>query len=101
MNLIPTQPNRSLTIDQLRRHFGMIPAERILLEPPPGTAREEDAYRLNEWEGRRCELVDGVLVEKAVGDEEFSLAIWFGAHVFQLPGKYNLGKLLGADGFCN
>ncbi len=27
MNLILTQPNPSWTIDQLRRHFGMIPAE--------------------------------------------------------------------------
>lgn len=99
MNLILTQPNPSWTIDQLRRHFGMIPAERILLDPPPGTATEEDAYRLNEFEGHHCELVEGVLVEKTMGEEESELAIWLAHFMFSFLEKHNLGKLLGPDAF--
>lgn len=99
MNLIPSQPNPSWTIGQLRRHFGMIPAERILLDPPPGTATEADAIRMIEIEGHHCELVDGVLVEKAMGEEESGLALWLGHLFFNYLVKRNLGKLLGADGF--
>jgi Uma2 family endonuclease len=99
MNLIPSQPNPSWTIGQLRRHFGMIPAERILLDPPPGTATEADAIRLIERADHHCELVDGVLVEKAVGEEESGLALWLGRWLYAYLEKHNLGKLLGADGF--
>lgn len=99
MNLIPTQPNSTWSIDQLRKHFGMIPAERILLEPAPGTATVADAYRLNEQGPHRCELVDGVLVEKAMGDEESELALWIGHMIYNYLEEHNLGKLLGEAGF--
>jgi Uma2 family endonuclease len=62
---------------QLRRHFGMIPPERILLNPPPGTAREKDLMRINGSKERLCELVDGVLVEKAMATKEGLLAGWW------------------------
>lgn len=99
MNLMPTQPNPSWSIDRLRRHFGMIPAERIVLDPPPGTATEEDAYRMNEYEGHRCELVDGVLVEKAMGAEESQHGMWLGYWLFGYLIKHNIGKLLGEAAF--
>jgi Uma2 family endonuclease len=51
-----------------------VPAERILLRPAPGTATIEDAIRIDDREGRICELVDGVLVEKAMATTESLLA---------------------------
>jgi Uma2 family endonuclease len=99
MSLMPALPTPTWTIQRLRRHFGMIPAERILLDPPPGTATEKDAYRANEIEGRLCELVDGVLVEKTMGEEESGLEMWLGYILFKYLVKHNLGKLLGPDGF--
>ncbi len=83
----------------MRRHFGMIPAERIVLDPPPGTATEEDAYRLNEREGHRCELVEGVLLEKAMGAEESELGVWLAYWLRDFLLKHNLGKLLGEAAF--
>ena len=51
-----------------------IPAARILLYPTPGTATEADVEAIYAREKRLCELVDGVLVEKAMGWYESCLA---------------------------
>ncbi|MBY0524124.1 MAG: Uma2 family endonuclease [Gemmataceae bacterium] len=95
MNLNPIQPSPTWSMDQLRRHFGMIPAERIILEPPPGTATEADAIHATEHGHRLCELVDGVLVEKAMGAEESDLALWLSYWLRDYLLKHNLGRLLG------
>jgi hypothetical protein len=47
---------------------------RVLCDPPPSQATMADLIRVNEAEGRLCELVDGTLVEKAKGWEESWLA---------------------------
>jgi Uma2 family endonuclease len=77
----------------------MIPAERILRLPLPGTATEKDALIANERDGHFCELVDGTLVEKAVGANESRIA----AVLLQLLGNYldehPLGDVLGESGF--
>jgi len=82
----------------LQQHLGGIPLERILLYRSPGTATEEDALWLDEHEDRLCELVDGVLVEKAMSSFESLIA----AILLRLIGNFldtnNLGILLGADG---
>ena len=50
---------------------GDIPPHRVLLHPPPGTATEADVLRLANGEPKRLvELLDGVLVEKAMGHRE-------------------------------
>jgi Uma2 family endonuclease len=54
------------TLAELLHELGDIPAERVRLYPYPGTATEADAYRINQSE-RRCELVNGTIVEKALG----------------------------------
>ena len=46
--------------------LGGIPLDRILFHPPPGTATEQDVID-QEARSRLCELVEGVLVEKAMG----------------------------------
>ena len=48
------------TMADLQRHLGGIPAERILVVPPPGYATEEDVIRLDAHEDRWCELQDGI-----------------------------------------
>lgn len=53
------------TLVQLAERFGEIPAARIGMYPPPGQATEEDLVYLDEHEDRQCELVDGILIDKA------------------------------------
>ena len=60
----------SVTLADLQERFGPIPAARIRYDPPPGTATGEDVIALEARENRLFELVDGVLVEKAMGFAE-------------------------------
>jgi Uma2 family endonuclease len=99
MNLIPKHPNPSWSIEQLRRHFGMIPAERIRFDPPPGTATEKDVTYMDEHCNRLCELVDGVLVEKAMGALESILAAELIFAIKLYLREHNLGEVLAPDGF--
>src|SRR5689334_10015117 len=72
----PAQSRRKTwTVADLHRRFGPIAFERIRQEPAPGTATVADAVRIHDHEARLYELVDGILVEKAVGFWESSLAI--------------------------
>ena len=58
--------------------LGNIPAYRIRLQPSPGMAIEDDVIAALEAPRKRiCELVDGVLVEKAVGWAESALTAYF------------------------
>ena len=58
------------TVADLVESLGGIPLHRIRLVPPPGTATEEDV--LNQ---KACELVSGVIVERAMGYFESRLAV--------------------------
>ncbi|MCA9162391.1 MAG: Uma2 family endonuclease [Planctomycetales bacterium] len=62
------------TLADLQRHLGDIPPERIRLFPSPGLATEQDALDWNESKRGLCELVDRVLVDKAMGLYESVLA---------------------------
>jgi Uma2 family endonuclease len=59
-----------VNVRDLIAHLGDIPPERIRMHPLPGTATEKDLLRLLERDKILCELIDGVLVEKAVGARE-------------------------------
>jgi len=83
----------------LLQQLGGVPLERIRLEAPPGTATEKDVLALRAGPERRlCELVDGVLVEKAMSVHGSLLA----TEIIQLLGPFvranTLGIVLGADG---
>ena len=56
----------SWTAVDLVERFGAIPLSRIVQNPAPGTATEQDVIDLDEHEDRLCELIDGTLVEKTV-----------------------------------
>src|SRR5579859_3572765 len=63
-------PPLPANLAQLVERLGGIPLARIRLIPPPGTATEQDVEGAD-----GCELVDGVLVEKAMGYYESRLAV--------------------------
>ena len=81
------------TLQDLVDRLGGIPLSRILARPAPGTATLQDLIAT-----KNCELVDGVLVEKAMGYRESLLA---GALIsllraFVMP--RNLGLVTGEGG---
>jgi Uma2 family endonuclease len=98
IELADLRPSPTWDIVRLRRYFGMIPAERILLDPAPGTATEDDVLRINERKERLCELVDGVLVEKAMGTKEGLIGGWLLYLLWGYVVRRNLGIVLGGDG---
>ncbi len=65
------------TLVDLVDALGGIPLERILIDPPPGTATEADLLVAEQRYDRLYELVDGVLVEKGMGFSESLIAIVF------------------------
>lgn len=86
------------TLADVRRHLGGIPLQRIRLYPPPGMATEDDALRLHGRESVLCEVVDGILVEKAVGTFESLLAVFLISELQNFLNRHPLGLILGADG---
>jgi Uma2 family endonuclease len=87
------------TLADLVDRLGDVPLERIRAKPAPGTATEQDVIAA--WTGaerRLCELVDGVLVEKAMGTKEALLAIVIAQLLANFVEKEDLGIVLGADG---
>jgi Uma2 family endonuclease len=64
-----------VTIADLLRRLGNVPASRVRLYPTPGTATEKDVIRVLDRENRPCELVEGTLVEKPMGYEESQIAV--------------------------
>src|SRR5262245_25274812 len=78
--------------------LGDVPLERILLYPLPGTATEKDVLHANDHLDRLCELVDGVLVEKAMGFRESVLASELIRLLANFVKPRHLGLLAAADG---
>jgi Uma2 family endonuclease len=66
--------DRKMTLADLLAKFGAMPVERIRLDPPPGSATAKDVLAAYACDKSLCELIDGVLVEKAMGYEESMLA---------------------------
>jgi Uma2 family endonuclease len=86
------------TVGDLIERLGGIPANRILLKPAPGAATESDLVALLDGPNKRiCELIDGVLVEKAMGFRESLLASWLSRMLWNYADDNDLGIVLGAD----
>jgi Uma2 family endonuclease len=86
------------TLADLLERLGGIAPDRVRFHPPPGTATEQDVIDIERRENRLCELVDGVLVEKAMGYRESLLAGALLAFLRQFVVPRNLGLVTGADG---
>lgn len=87
-----------ITAAEMQEQLGGIPLERIRMMPPPGFATEEDLLRVQDSEGRTCELIDGVLVEKTTGYFESRIAAALIFFLETLLEQHDLGIVLGADG---
>jgi Uma2 family endonuclease len=86
------------TLADLLRRLGDVPLDRIHYPPRPGTATVQDVIALQQEQGLLCELIEGVLLEKAVGYNESSLAGFLLSllNAFVIP--RNLGIVTGPDG---
>lgn len=80
----------------LHDRLGGIPLVRIRRTPAPGTATEADLLRPH---GPTCELIDGVLVEKAMGLFESMLGAYISGLISNYVRENELGVVAGADGF--
>ena len=78
--------------------LGGVPPERIWMTPTPGTATEADVIRVVESADKRLvELVDGTLVEKAVGQEESRITIRLGGKLDVYCEDNDFGWVTGPD----
>jgi len=89
------RPDPTWTVARLSKYFG-VPPERLLLHPRPGMATEADLIYVNDHD-RLCELVDGVLVEKAMGFREAYLAALLMRILGDFIDKRGLGIVLAPD----
>ncbi|MHB1424563.1 MAG: Uma2 family endonuclease [Gemmataceae bacterium] len=84
---------------ELMEQLGGVPLERILMQPPLGTATEKDVLAAERQPRKRlCELIDGVLVEKAMGIRESMLAVFLAHLIHDFLKEDPRGVVLGADG---
>jgi Uma2 family endonuclease len=88
-------PDPSWTVARLSRYFGVAP-ERLLLHPRPGMATEDDLVYVNDHD-RLCELVDGVLVEKAMGFYEGFLEVVLVRILGEFVDRHKLGIIVAGN----
>ena len=87
------------TLADLHERLGFVPLDRIRMDPPPGTATEADVIRYLDGGNKRLyELIDGVLLEKAVGTRESFLTSSIIGALFVFLQRHNLGILTSPDG---
>ena len=87
-----------VTLADLLRRLGSVPPDRVRFDPLPGTATESHLLELAERDGILCELIDGVLVEKAMGFRESYLAMALVQWLRDFVVARNLGIVTGPDG---
>jgi Uma2 family endonuclease len=84
------------TFADVARRLGDIPVQRIIWLPRPAT--EADQIRMVDGEPKRLvELIDGFLVEKAMGNRESLFAISLGAILYGFVRPRNLGVVGAPD----
>ncbi len=87
------------SLGDLLASLGNISPNRVRMKPAPGTATERDVVRLREKTRRIYELVDGTLVEKAMGFKESFIAMLLVKHLHLWNDRNgDLGMILGPDG---
>ncbi|OWK47308.1 Uma2 family endonuclease [Fimbriiglobus ruber] len=87
------------TMADFHERLGFVPLDRIRMDPPPGTATEADVLRYLESGNKSLyELVDGVLVEKAVGTHETSISTLLVILIGSFVKEHKLGLTFAGDG---
>jgi Uma2 family endonuclease len=85
------------TLADLIDRLGGVPLDRIRMRPAPGTATKADLEALDARGEKLLELVDGAIVEKAVGFREGMLAIALASLIHKFVKQHKLGVVAGAD----
>ena len=86
------------SLSDILTELGGIPVERVHHIPSPGSATVDDLMSGNA-NGALCELIDGTLVEKAMGWTESLIALALGSILREFVNSHNLGLVTGPDGF--
>jgi Uma2 family endonuclease len=94
----PEIETSALTVADLLERLGDIPASRVRLHPPIGTATEADVIAVHAREKRLCELVDGTLVEKGMGYYESLVAAVLIQYLRNYCDPQKLGMVAGESG---
>jgi Uma2 family endonuclease len=94
----PVRKIRFSTVADVQDRVGNVPESRILSFPAPGTATVQDLLDQSITKGRPCELVDGILLEKAMGWNQGFLGLWIGTLINLYLMENNIGLAAGADG---
>jgi Uma2 family endonuclease len=98
--LTPKPPRSQLiaiNVADLLHELGGIPPKRVRMVPTPGYATKKDLLRVLEVENIPCELVQGTIVEKAMGQLESELTglLIYYLHVFLA--SHDLGRIYLPD----
>ena len=94
----PNLRQKTPSVADLIAQFDEVLARRILLIPTPGTATVDDVVAIHNREGRNCELINGVLVEKAMGFHESTLASVLIQILKNFLDQHRLGVVAGEGG---
>jgi len=94
----PARNTEPETLADMLERLGNVPTSRIRFQPLPGTATEEDVLTIQANEDRIYELIDGILVEKAMGFAESLLAVYLARMLHGFVRSRKLGLVVGPDG---
>jgi Uma2 family endonuclease len=94
----PSIPRSNWTLADFVASLGGIPLDRIRVNPPLGTATENDVLEVERQTGLACELIDGTLVEKTMGYFESLLAVEIIHILAGFVDAHDLGIVLGEGG---
>lgn len=84
---------------RLAELFGPVPMSRLALNGDFTGSDEEFVLRLAEGEPKRlCELIEGIVLEKAMGTRESWIAVQLITLLNLFVKQHNMGEVLGADG---
>jgi len=78
--------------------LGGLSADRVRMNPVPGTATVDDLVRVNHESRPLCELIDQTLVEKATGYEASVVAMVIARILGNFVASRRLGLVSGPDG---
>ena len=90
---------RAVSVADIVESFGDVDLDRIVFDPAPGTATEDDLDRVRRTTGRLCELIDGTLIEKAVSFDAALIASELLTLIRGHTRGKKLGWVVGPDGF--
>ncbi|MEX0866546.1 MAG: Uma2 family endonuclease [Pirellulales bacterium] len=86
------------TLADLLERLGDVAPDRILMQPPLGTATRQDLIALDRMGEPLYELIDGVIVRKAMGYLESIIGVAISTLLRNFVAGKDLGVVSGADG---